>query len=475
MRSTTLKQLSTWMMTLALTACGTAVGSLPGGSASVPLQIQVTPPTNSMAAGLKQKLVATGVYQDGRTADLTGQVRWTTSDASIATVDGNGLVTGASAGRVQVQASLLDRTAEAQLDVTAATLLSMELVSQRQAVPLGVAVSVVARGHLSDGTDVDLTSQVAWAVPVGGLDVVLPGQLRTVAMGSARVAASFQGSQAVLDVEVTSAEPTDLHVRATRNLASLPKGASASLAAVAGFTDDSESDVTGDVIWHSSDPTVAAVEDGRLLGVAMGTAQLEATFGGQSITVDVTVTSAELIGLAVSPPVATVPLGSSVHLTALGYYSDGATADLTDEVTWTSQYPLNVQTSNAPGHTGDVWGLLQDRGSVVSAELPGGGLIASSYVEVGPAGLLGYSLDYATMPAPPTVAVGRFLTLRAMANFTNGSTEISPYVTWESRSPGVATVAGGVVSGVGPGLATIVATSNNDPAVVIELEVTVTY
>jgi hypothetical protein len=94
------------------------------------------------------------------------------------------------------------------------------------------------------------------------------------------------------------------------------------------------------------------------------------------------VTAAELFGVAMSPPVATIPLGGSIQLSIRGYYSDGTFADLTDEVIWSSLDPLAVQVSNQAGEKGRAFGLLSGQQSVVTAELPGTGLSATSLIMV---------------------------------------------------------------------------------------------
>ena len=79
-------------------AVGTAVVSAtdPGTSvsgsttvtvtAAVLVSIQVTPSSPSVAKGTTQGFVATGVYSDGSTQDLTNAVTWNSSDAAAATI-----------------------------------------------------------------------------------------------------------------------------------------------------------------------------------------------------------------------------------------------------------------------------------------------------------------------------------------------------------------------------------------------------
>jgi hypothetical protein len=366
------------VMVLVLAACGTELKL----SQTQLIQLQVTPPTASLAAGHSRQLIATAVYQDGHTEDISSQVTWSTLDTSTASVDTNGLVTTTAAGSTRVEASLQGQTAVADINVTAATLVSMELLPDLAGVPLGAAVTAVAQGRLSDGSILDLTSQAVWSTPLGGLTVETPGVARATTMGQARLCASYQGMQAFVDLDVTAAAAARLQVIAVRDLAALPRGAQAALAVVATFTDGTELDVTADAAWSIDDLVVALVESGTLRALELGNVQLTASYLGTEVSVPVTVTAAELVGLALSPPEATALLGSFIQLSALGYYSDGTVDDVTDQVTWSSMDPLVVQVSNVVADAGYAYGLVVDGQSVVTAEVPGTWLSATSLVHV---------------------------------------------------------------------------------------------
>ncbi|WP_423191277.1 Ig-like domain-containing protein [Aeromonas veronii] len=51
-----------------------------------------------MAKGTSQPFVAIGHYTDGSTLDISDSVTWSLSDESLATISGNGILTGAGAG-----------------------------------------------------------------------------------------------------------------------------------------------------------------------------------------------------------------------------------------------------------------------------------------------------------------------------------------------------------------------------------------
>src|SRR5260370_27250665 len=68
----------------------------------------------------------------------------------------------------------------------------------------------------------------------------------------------------------------------------------------------------------------------------MGTSTITATLGGVSGNTTLTVTSAVLQEVDVTPFTATVPNGIQQQVTATGAYSDGTTQGITNLVTWSS-------------------------------------------------------------------------------------------------------------------------------------------
>src|SRR6185437_12207745 len=94
--------------------------------------IQVTGPEVALALGTTEQLTATGVFSDGTTQDLTAQVAWTSSAATVASVDSSatpGLVTALASGSTTITATdaALNQSGSFDLAVTSATLVSLEI------------------------------------------------------------------------------------------------------------------------------------------------------------------------------------------------------------------------------------------------------------------------------------------------------------------------------------------------------------
>ena len=84
--------------------------------------IVVTPTNSSMITGVSTQFVATGIYSDGSTRDLTSQMTWTSSNTGVAIINTNGLATGVSTGVTTISAALMNVVGSTILTVQSAPL-----------------------------------------------------------------------------------------------------------------------------------------------------------------------------------------------------------------------------------------------------------------------------------------------------------------------------------------------------------------
>ena len=85
---------------------GTNSGDPPAGDVSTSVvSISVTPADPSIPVGVTKQFAASGAYSDGTSHNITAQVTWSSSNPSVATVNGSGLATAASAGTATITAT----------------------------------------------------------------------------------------------------------------------------------------------------------------------------------------------------------------------------------------------------------------------------------------------------------------------------------------------------------------------------------
>src|SRR5512137_2947418 len=116
--------------------------------------------------------------------------------------------------------------------------------------------------------------------------------------------------------------------------AQLAKGTTGRFFVTAAYSDLTVRDVSGEVAWASSDPAVLQVNAGVAKGLLKGSAVVSATLSGKTARVGVTVTDAELVSIAVTPGIQSMPKGTSARLHATGSYTDGTTQDVTSSASW---------------------------------------------------------------------------------------------------------------------------------------------
>jgi uncharacterized protein YjdB len=118
------------------------------------------------------------------------------------------------------------------------------------------------------------------------------------------------------------------------------------------FTDN----LTQQVVYSSSDPSVAVADNlppsrSRVRTVGAGTATITATYypTGVSGTAVVTVLPGTIERLTIQPTSVVRNLGNAFSFTAIGHYPDGSTVNETQIVTWTSLAPDVAEATNESG------------------------------------------------------------------------------------------------------------------------------
>lgn len=152
---------------------------------------------------------------------------------------------------------------------------------------------------------------------------------------------------------------------------SLPAGATQPFVATGAYTDGSSAALTAGVTWSSSAGAVAKVDpvSGLVTSLSPGTTQISASSGSIAGTTGLTVTTAVVRSIAVSPNPAFVGIGISSQMTAIATYSDGTTADVTRAVAWSSGAPAVATVDSASGRTlGVALGTTQITASASSIQ-----------------------------------------------------------------------------------------------------------
>jgi hypothetical protein len=201
------------------------------------------------------------------------------------------------------------------------------------------------------------------------------------------------------------------------------------------YSDDSERDVTAEVDWASSAPTVTAVSGGLATPAGAGTATITASRDGVSGSATLTVTAALLESIEVTPGDAAIANGTRLQLAATGHFDDQSTQDLTAQAEWTSSDP-NVTIGNVAGSKGLATSTAL--GATTST------ITASFDAVVGSTVLTVKAVDLQSLevtPAAATVTALHYQQFAATGHFSDATTQVmTAEVGWASSDTGVATV-----------------------------------
>ncbi len=321
----------------------------------------------------------------------------------------------------------------------------------------------------SDNTTQDVTAQATWqssnttAAQVstggggGGPGGGARGNVTALAAGSATISATFNGITGSTTVTVTSA--TLVSIQLTPDQSSVAVNTQVAFVATALYSDNTTRNVTALATWLASDPTVAAISTangskGQAKALASGSTTISASYGGSTGSTLLTVTSATLTTIQITPFSPTLLVGFTGNLSATGIYSDNTTRDLTSLVTWTSSLPAVASVSDANATRGQVTPLSAGMTAITATYQ---GVTGSDNVVVSSATLTGITVT------PGTVSIAAHATqaFTAQGTLSDSTTiDVTNYVTWLSTVPAEASISNangsrGVATGLSTGTVTI--------------------
>ena len=256
--------------------------------------------TLSLSVGESAQLTATV-----SPADATDRnVIWTSSDESVAKVS-DGKVTAVKSGKATITAKCGDKTAVCAVTVTVPTG-SVTLDKTTLSLAVGESAQLTATVSPADATDRNVT----WISSDESVASVNSGIVTALKEGTATITASAGGKSAVCAVTVTVPVAS---ISLDKAALSLEVGESAQLTATVSPADATDRNV----IWTSSDESVAKVSDGKVTAVKSGNAIVTVKCGDKTAKCSVTVTHIESI---ISY---TTINGESVDMVVSGYDNKG--------------------------------------------------------------------------------------------------------------------------------------------------------
>lgn len=390
--------------------------------------------------------------------DVTSYAAWTSSDPSIATVDG-GKITAMSAGTVTITATY--NGYRATTTVTVKNTMGYGLIMSKSSLSVHVgsteelSVYYVTYTNGVETSRTDVTSSATWKSSYTSILTVSGGTVTGVSKGQAVVTASYRSYSKSCTVTVTENVTYDYQMTPTST--SLVNGRTTKFTVVKRtFTNGTQTngqDVSSTFTWTSSNTSVATVSsNGVVTGVGKGTATITAKYGETTLTGTVTVTPAYTYELVLNRTSMSMAKGGTGTIAATyKTYADGtleSSTDVTSAATWSSG-----NTSVATVSAGTVTG--KGAGTATITATYNGKSATCSVTVVGSATL---SLGWTSA----TMEKGSVRTNAAIYNPNNGtaSTNVTSSAVWTTSNAGVATAGSGTITAQGKGTCTITVTYN---------------
>jgi hypothetical protein len=320
----------------------TASASLTVTSATLTALV-VTPVTTVVGINGDVQFTATGVFSDNSTEDLTSQAAWSSSVATYALISDTGLATGLNPGTTTITAMYGSVSGSATLNVTTATLVSINVTPANPIAPPRSRIQMTAIGVFSDGTQIPL-SGVSWRTTSAKYAMVSgTGVVRTKKATNQPVVVYARLNGITGQTNITISSMTIASVQLTPATPTIAVGTTQQLSLIGTFSDGVTTvDLTPSARWQTSNYQDAVINrSGIANGLAAGTVTITATYKGVTpATATLTVSNATIQSISLAPASPTVALGGLQQFAATGLFSDGSSQDITTVSQWTSLTPI---------------------------------------------------------------------------------------------------------------------------------------
>ena len=415
--------------------------------------IVVTPDGLTLGIGISQQYTATAIYSDGSTQDLVSGVNWSSSAPSVVTISSSGLAATVAAGTATITAQVGSLTDTTQLTVVAAHLVSIAVSPNPVSLAVGTDQQFSAVGSFDDGST-QLLPSVTWSSSSTSVATINSSGLASAAgAGTTTITAASGSVSGAAALTVTAATVTSITVTPANS--NMPVGTTKQFTATASFSDGSSEDVTASVLWGSSNPAAASINNqGLVSSVATGSTTISAVLDAVTGTTGLTVTTVKLVGIAILPSNPRIEARTFVKFTAVGTFSDGSTGSNLAGVSWKSSTPKVASMRSS----GTAFGKRTGSATITASA---SGLKGTTTLTVSN----GTLVSLAITPANPTVSKGATQQFTATGTFSDGTTQdITLNAHWSSSSASVATIAnapsaGGLATATGVGTTNIGANS----------------
>jgi hypothetical protein len=311
----------------------------------------------------------------------------------------------------------------------------------------GLSLPFDAVGSYSNTTTHDVTTSATWSASITEVATIKAGGLASAATAGSTTISAVLGS--VQGSTTLNVKPSLVSIQVSPQNPLISVGSVQALIATGTFSDGSQQNLTSSVNWTSSLSGVASIAgNGTATGVGSGQSTITATAGSVNGSSVLTVSSATLASIAITPATPSIVTGTNQQFTATGTFSNGSQQNLTSSVTWSSSSSTVATVASNGLATGVGTGP-----ATIKATL--GSVNGTSTLTVTNAVLTAIQVT----PQSSSVIIGGSQQFSVNAIYSNGtSTNVTTSATWTSSASTVATMSSptlGLATSTGTGTTTI--------------------
>ncbi len=355
-------------------------------------------------------------------------------------------------------------------------LTSITITSSVTSIPNLTSTQFTAKGNFSDQFTRDVTEEVFWESSDTSILTISnapgsQGRAKAVLPGTVTVSASAQGVTTEFDFTVTDATIVTLTIQPLDP--SVPQGSTEQFSASGEFSDGTVQDLTQDVLWASSDTSVATISNDpgteglvTTLKASDTPITISATFDTETVSTELTVVAPVPESIEITPPDPSIETLEARQFRALANMSNKSILDITEEVTWASSREDLAVISSEGDRIGRAIGLAPGTTTITATyqdATPGGDdltVTGDTDLTVNGEEVVGLSVNIGVPELPVDTSSQK------TANITKADGSLvlnTDLVTWSSSDPQIATISNsalreGVVTGLSVGKTDIKAT-----------------
>jgi uncharacterized protein YjdB len=409
--------------------------------------VTISPAATGTIVG--QTVPLTAITLDAAGNVLTGRVvGWSSSDNTVATVSGTGVVTGIGVGNATISATSEGQTGTATISVSLVAVASVSITPTSANLTVGQALQLSATPRDAGGTI--LTGRnVAWSAADPAVATVSSsGVVTGVAPGNTSITATIDGVMGSAPVAVTAVPVASVSV--SPNTVTIVVGQNVPLTATP--LDAGGNPLVGRVVtWTTSNAGRATVSNGGIVtGVSPGNVTITATSEGKSGSAAVTVNAPPPVvtTISVSPSTFSLDEYEIRTLTATARDQSGRTISGVT-FTWSTSDGAVATVSSS----GVVLAVAPGNATITASA---SGVTGTSTVNVQPAPVH----HIVVTPSFAAVNVGQTVQFSATAYDDKNNVLTGRVFSWSSSDQSRATItSSGLATAIKSGSVTIKATS----------------